>query len=134
MEHKLLIKSIRSIKSNKKVYILYEQAPSDDLTGGIWFNDGEIDQEFVTGMTKVVQTFIDKKSRSRDKNSLCQISSLPNIKEISMFISETKVSSVPLTLEDIKTLMDVMVADGLVQEVSYNKETHYRSINQENAL
>lgn len=48
LENKSFIKSIQSAKFPKrKVYILYQLQPSEDVTGGPFFTDGTLDEEFV---------------------------------------------------------------------------------------
>ena len=48
LESKILIKSIQSAKFPKrKIYILAHLQPSDDVTGGPFYTDGVLDEEFV---------------------------------------------------------------------------------------
>ncbi|KAL0265562.1 UNVERIFIED_CONTAM: hypothetical protein PYX00_011274 [Menopon gallinae] len=58
LEARLLVKAVKSVKSNRRVYILYGQTPSDELTGGVWFNDCEPDEVFVGEMSRVVHAFL----------------------------------------------------------------------------
>lgn len=58
LEARLLVKAVKSVKSNRRVYILYGQTPSDELTGGVWFNDCEPDEVFISEMTKVVHAYL----------------------------------------------------------------------------
>lgn len=48
LESKGFIKSIQSVKyPTRKIYMLASLTPSEDITGGPWFTDGELDTEFV---------------------------------------------------------------------------------------
>ncbi|MCJ1281138.1 34-kDa subunit of RNA polymerase III (C) [Xylographa opegraphella] len=48
LESKILIKPIKSAKFPKrKIYILAHLQPSDDVTGGAFYTDGTLDEEFV---------------------------------------------------------------------------------------
>lgn len=127
MEHKLLIKAVKSVKSNKKVYILHNLMPSEELTGGIWFNEGEVDEEFVHEVTKVVYAYLARET-SPDSTRLQNIDTLPTIADVHRFITQSKISSVRLAPEDIRALLDVMVADGAVHEVLHNSGVHYRAL------
>ena len=59
LESKKLIKAVKSVKnSTKKVYMLAHLEPNADLTGGPWFNENELDLEFIEEMCKICHRFI----------------------------------------------------------------------------
>lgn len=125
LEARLLVKAVKSVKSNRRVYILYGQTPSDELTGGVWFNDCEPDEVFISEMTKVVHAFL-VRSAAGCTHALQRACTLPAAGDIADFVQASGVSSVPLSADDIRVLMDTMVADGLVQEIQSGGKTRYR--------
>lgn len=63
LESKNFIKSIQSAKFPKrKVYILYHLQPSEDVTGGPFFTDGVLDEEFVHQIGSWVERYVHGKS------------------------------------------------------------------------
>lgn len=128
LEARLLIKAVKSVKSNRRVYILYGQTPSDELTGGVWFNDCEPDEVFISEMSKVVHAFLIRSARRSGVHVLQRAGTLPTADDIVGFVQASGVSSVPLCADDIRALMDTMVADGLVQEIRCGDKTHYRAL------
>jgi DNA-directed RNA polymerase III subunit RPC6 len=128
MESKKIIKSIKSIKSNRKVYILYDGKPSDELTGGVWFNEADVDNEFVEELTKVVYTYLCREYTPKNRHSLLEYESYPDISTIHKFISNSGVCSVQVTECDVLTLLKVMVYDGKLQELKSDRGVLYRPI------
>ena len=48
LENKNLIKAVKSVKHpSRKTYMMANLQPSEDVTGGAFFTDGELDQEFI---------------------------------------------------------------------------------------
>lgn len=48
LETAALIKQIKSIKfPGRKIYMLYELNPGEEVTGGPWFSEGELDVDFI---------------------------------------------------------------------------------------
>lgn len=63
LEHKGFIKSISNVKyPTRKIYMLASLSPSEDVTGGPWFTDGELDTEFVKQLCNLLAKFIYSKS------------------------------------------------------------------------
>jgi DNA-directed RNA polymerase III subunit RPC6 len=63
LEQRSLIKIIKSVKyPTRKIYMLASLTPSDDITGGPWFTDSELDGEFISTLLNMLERFITAKS------------------------------------------------------------------------
>ena len=63
LEQKVFIKPIQSAKFPKrKIYILAHLQPSDDVTGGPFYTDGILDEEFVHQLGLWVENYVLKRS------------------------------------------------------------------------
>ncbi|KAI9672349.1 MAG: 34-kDa subunit of RNA polymerase III (C) [Caeruleum heppii] len=63
LEGRNYIKSIKSVKwPTRIIYMLAHLTPSEDVTGGPWFTDGELDTDFVEVLTKQIEKYIISKS------------------------------------------------------------------------
>ncbi|KAI9823273.1 MAG: 34-kDa subunit of RNA polymerase III (C) [Phylliscum demangeonii] len=70
LQSKGLVRQIKNVKyPARKVYILASLTPSEDVTGGPWFTDGELDTEFIQQLCNILAHFIDKKSFYRPPSS-----------------------------------------------------------------
>lgn len=123
MENKKMVKSLKTIKSNRKIYVLYEDTPAEELTGGVWFSEGEVDNEFVNLIYKVVIDFLE-----RFRSDVIP-DNLPDVAEIMRHVEYSKVSTIPINLDDLETLIKTMVYDGYVQEIIYDDIVYYRPSN-----
>lgn len=122
MENKKLIKAVKNVKSNRKVYVLYDAKIGDDLLGGIWFSEGEVDSEFVDEIGWVVLAFL------LQNTDLCDDKTLKNIFEIKTFLEASKIAKVEIKNEDLEVLLKVMEYDGLIQEIIDGNEIKYRAL------
>lgn len=107
------IKSIKSVKNNRKIYILYDIKPDEDVTGGVWFNNNDVDLIFVNKLQDVIYRFCYKKEESFVLN---KIDSLVRMSDLIEFISSSKISEIPLSPSDINTLVDCLVFDGRMEK------------------
>ena len=63
LEGKRLIKAIRSVKyPSRKIYMLAHLMPSEDVTGGPWFADGELDVDLIDELSDVICAFVSQSS------------------------------------------------------------------------
>lgn len=125
MENKKMIKSLKSVKNNRKVYVLYDENPGEELTGGVWFNDGDVDNDLVDEICKIVYTYLCKNCQS---TNIGNFDELLGISEILNFLEKSKVMNVQLCCDDVETLMKVLVYEGLVQEINLEDGIVYRPI------
>ncbi|KAK1351146.1 subunit Rpc34 of RNA polymerase [Hamiltosporidium tvaerminnensis] len=130
LESKKLIKAIKSVKSNLKFYISYDQNPSEELTGGIWFNEADIDEEFVIELTKLMYVYLSKKTLWNNQFSLSKIEEFPCLETIHDHIEKTGISNVGLSLENLYTLLQVMIYDEKVEKIFYKDKYVYRALPQ----
>ncbi|KAK8198661.1 34-kDa subunit of RNA polymerase III (C) [Zalaria obscura] len=66
LETKRLVKQIKSVKNPaQKIYMLSHLSPNEDVTGGPWFSDGELDIELIGVTADAVVHFIEKQSWAR---------------------------------------------------------------------
>ena len=89
LENRKLIKSIKSVKNkNRKVYMIFELEPSATVTGGAWYTDNELDNEYIDVLRDACLQFVRKRRRA-------------TVAEISQFIREKKLSKVELGEEEV---------------------------------
>lgn len=63
LEGKKLVKPVKSIKNPaQKIYMLFHLSPNEDVTGGPWFSDGELDVELIAVTADAVVHFIAQNS------------------------------------------------------------------------
>src|ERR1700752_4717523 len=63
LETKRLITDMKSVEHlNRKMYIKASLTPSEKATGGPWYTDGELDEEFIESIQKVLYSHIFAKS------------------------------------------------------------------------
>ena len=63
LETKKLVKPVKSIKApSQRIYMLSHLSPNEDVTGGPWFSDGELDVELIAVTADAVVHFIAQKS------------------------------------------------------------------------
>ncbi|KAI9814695.1 MAG: 34-kDa subunit of RNA polymerase III (C) [Thelocarpon impressellum] len=66
LESRGLIKSIKSVRWPARIfYMLASLTPSEDVTGGPWFTDGELDTDFVEVLCAQIELYITSKSFRR---------------------------------------------------------------------
>lgn len=137
LESQSYIKSVKSVKfPTRKIYMLYHLTPSIDVTGGPWFTDSELDTDFIDSLLIVIWKFVAQKTypqcfRNRGflPNGLKQYSYpaeqingmgsiLPNLNEINSFIVKSGITTVDLTLVDVKSLCTVLEYDEKLEEIA----------------
>ena len=63
LESKGYIKDMKSVEHpNKKMYIKAGLRPSDRATGGPWYTDSDLDEAFISELTKVIFDYITQRS------------------------------------------------------------------------
>ena len=70
LESRGYIKSIKSVRwPNRVFYMLSSLQPSEDVTGGPWFTDGELDTDFIDILCGQIALFVESKSFYRGPSS-----------------------------------------------------------------
>lgn len=69
LEGKRFITDMKSVEHlNRKMYIKASLTPSEKATGGPWYTDGELDEEFIDSIQKVLYSHIFAKSFYKSSN------------------------------------------------------------------
>ncbi|KAL1920771.1 uncharacterized protein VTP21DRAFT_11406 [Calcarisporiella thermophila] len=122
LEQKQLVKSVKSVKNpTRKVYMLYELTPSTEVTGGTWYTDQELDVDFIENLQKACFKYIQSRSYPpRAENAVYPANYVhfPTATQVRRFITESRISSVELSLEDITALLDTLIYDGKIEKVT----------------
>lgn len=147
LESQSYIKSVKSVKHpTRKIYMLYHLTPSIDVTGGPWFTDSELDTDFIDSLLIVVWKFIAQKTfpkcfkkKGLIPNGLKQYSYpahiltgmgslLPTLNDVGEFIVSAGITTIELTLSDIKSLCDVLEYDEKIENVGGSYKATWQSI------
>ncbi|KAH8153784.1 uncharacterized protein LAJ45_01551 [Morchella importuna] len=133
LEGKRFVKAIKSVKyPARKIYMLYELTPSIDVTGGPWFTDAELDNEFINELLTAITKFITSKSFPRIVRGSSVASfppgytGYPSQNEIYRWVKSSNLTEVDLAEADIRNLLDVLVYDGKIERVVGG--TAYRAV------
>lgn len=63
LENKGLIKSVFNVKApTQKVYMLTSLAPTEQMTGGPWYQEGELDEDFIRLMSELAHKYVVSRS------------------------------------------------------------------------
>jgi DNA-directed RNA polymerase III subunit RPC6 len=119
LESKKLVKQVSSVQaSRKKVYMLYNLQPDRSVTGGSWYTDQDFDSQFVDTLVMMCHRFLDQKAvvakqkpepLTQRNNSYCSSN------ELLKYITDSGITTHPLSIEDIESILDTLVYDGKVQ-------------------
>eukprot|EP01105_Mastigella_eilhardi_P017675 TRINITY_DN4071_c0_g1_i2.p1 TRINITY_DN4071_c0_g1~~TRINITY_DN4071_c0_g1_i2.p1 ORF type:complete len:287 (-),score=82.20 TRINITY_DN4071_c0_g1_i2:50-910(-) len=105
LESRKLIKAVKSVVAkNRKVYMVYDVEPSREITGGAWYNEQDLDEDFIEVLHDQCYLFISNKS-------------FASAEEVYHFIKESRVFEADLRLEDIQTVLNTLIFDGLVEDI-----------------
>ena len=105
LETRKLIKWIHTVSAkSRKVYLIYEIEPSRELTGGAWYSDNELDEDLIRVLHEQCSLFITKQG-------------FVTAEQVYQFISESGVFKVDLRLEDVITVLDTLIFDGLAEAI-----------------
>ncbi|CAD25740.1 DNA-DIRECTED RNA POLYMERASE III 34kDa SUBUNIT [Encephalitozoon cuniculi GB-M1] len=125
MESKRIIKSVKCLKNNRKVYVLYDQVPSEEITGGTWFHDNDVDVECVARILEIIELFLEKNLAGREE--LPKYEDNPTLEDIMNYVRNVNILSIPLRLDDLETLADILVFDGKVEKLHSGPIARYRA-------
>lgn len=135
LETKKSIKAVKSVAASRKiVYMLYDLEPDSSITGGAWYSNQEFESEFIEILTKHSYKFLEVKKSKALKNTAIRSplvkynTSYATAERVLEFISKTGISKVRLTVEDIISILDLLVYDGLAaKRVNSEGKVEYRS-------
>ena len=107
LEQRNLIKNVRSVVSKtKKFYMLFSATPAKELTGGPWYTDQEFDHAFVEDLCKMIIGIVKQQTVS-DAGAI-----------LSRLVSTGIIEAGCLSLEDVETVMQMLVFDGRLEEAT----------------
>lgn len=148
LEHKNFVKTIKSVKfPTRKIYMLAGLMPGEDVTGGPWFSDGELDVDFIEIIADMVvnyvrkQSWVEHKVPVKRKDAADKEAGKPAKKEkqryivnlvphppgyrqyptastvLNYLISSEVLADTTLSLSDLQHLLDVLVYDGRLERM-----------------
>ncbi|OZJ02059.1 hypothetical protein BZG36_04965 [Bifiguratus adelaidae] len=119
LEQRQLVKAVKNVKfPTRKTYMLFELTPSVELTGGAWYTDQTLDEQFIKAIMDVCHRYIADKSYPRKAGAVYPptYSHYPSADQIRRHIKDSGVSGIELSLQDIKSILDVLIYDGKVEK------------------
>ncbi|KAM0672929.1 subunit C34 of DNA-directed RNA polymerase III [Ordospora colligata] len=128
MEAKRIIKSVKCLKNNRKMYVLYDETPSEEITGGTWFHDNDVDFECVSKILEIVLLYLEKNTTSEDGQTLPEYEANPTIDDILEYIKKLNILSIPLKHGDLEVIADILVFDGKAEKLYSEAINRYRVI------
>ncbi|KAI9802258.1 MAG: hypothetical protein M1825_002979 [Sarcosagium campestre] len=137
LESRGLIKSIKNVRFPARIlYMLSSLTPSEDVTGGPWFTDGELDTGFVDELCDLIEKLVrersfyqpiaERKSRPGSSSAASGRNTLPyppgytgypSLHEITALVSKSKITDVPLAEEHVRQLCDILYYDRRLDRV-----------------
>ncbi|KAJ3358231.1 34-kDa subunit of RNA polymerase III (C) [Allomyces javanicus] len=120
LEQRGLIKQVKSVKyGSKKFYMLAELQPSNEVTGGIWFTDQELDLNFVNTVAHACLRAIARKSFPQDSQAVfpSNYNRYLTITKITREINKIKITNVELTQADVEAVLDMLIFDNKIEKL-----------------
>eukprot|EP00127_Corallochytrium_limacisporum_P006301 Clim_evm12s225 gene=Clim_evmTU12s225 len=120
LESKKLVKAVNAVSSKKKMYMLYELTPDRSLTGGTWYSDQEFESEFVAILQDTVAEYLKERSQEAKTGDVFGelLDCLCTIDEVKDRIAQIGISTVPLSNDDVRSILDTLVYDRRAMIVS----------------
>lgn len=101
LENRKLIKSVHSVAfKNRRMYMAYDTEPSKDVTGGVWYNEAQLDTAFIGKIKKASVT------------AVSQLGGRASPRQVAARLKEKGETINPLRPEDVTQLMDSLVYEG----------------------
>lgn len=129
LEDSCQIKSIKSVKNNRKTYVLFDVKPSEDISGGVWFNHNDVDTIFVNKLMDIICKFVYRPEESYSLNKIDNLVKMANLRD---FIVNSGISEVELSVNDLNTLVDCLCYDGKIEKIEFENTFALRVIHQSN--
>lgn len=105
LEKKFLIKSLKVLNTkNKKVWIGYDIEPSQEITGGLWCSNQEIDSNLISVFSDKCFDYISS------QNSISR-------KEILLYARCANILDREMKEDDIQKLLNILVFDGKIEAI-----------------
>lgn len=140
LESKNIIKQVKNVKTpTRKIYMLAHLKPSVAITGGPWYTDQDLDEEFITQLLHFCYDYVRRKSLPRTKSRKdipeelfitkpvfppSHTSKLPSPEDVQQHIKESNTFNVELSVKEVMQLMNVLSFDGRVEIVRPVRKHH----------
>ncbi|KAJ9061074.1 34-kDa subunit of RNA polymerase III (C), variant 4 [Entomophthora muscae] len=134
---KNLIKQISSVKSaTQKRYMLFDLQASEEITGGPWYHDNKVDEQFVKLLYDNCFKIIARRSFPLDSKTATGTDSCYGTSHVEYssasyvhsVITRMQLSNEKLTVEDITAILNLLVYDGKAVQLVGGKVYHPRRI------
>ncbi|KAF7594380.1 34-kDa subunit of RNA polymerase III (C) [Aspergillus hancockii] len=162
LEGKNYIKSVHNVKfPSRKMYMLAGLAPSEDVTGGAWFTDGVLDENFINTVAGYIEYTVSRKSwyevasadahrnkrmKTSDGSASVKQESgqkafipfpagyrgYPTVSMLTGAVNESGITPVRLGEESITQLLDMLCYDNKL--VALNNGEMYKSVKNPEAV
>ncbi|PRP75631.1 hypothetical protein PROFUN_07997 [Planoprotostelium fungivorum] len=118
LETKKLIKAHKSVSqgTSRKVYILASIEPHVDVSGDIWYKNGDLDKEFIDTLHAACAKYLALKGSA-------------TVPELTDHIKKSGLSKNELKVSNIQSIIDVMIYDAKVERIP--DSAYYRLTNLE---
>lgn len=117
LENKKLVKTVKSAKNlTRKLYMLYDIEPATEISGGPWFTDFELDNEFVDELASSTLRLVSSELQvSQQTKNIPPISSeFLNCEYISNLISKANICNMDLESEHIYSIISRLNYDSSI--------------------
>jgi len=114
LESRKLVKTVRSVQQKtKKLYMRYDKQPTREVSGGPWYTDQEFDHEFVGALKKYITQMVVRAQQ-------CSLDEIYNA------VKKSGVSTVSLSRDDLKVVVDALCADSDLERINLATATEYK--------
>lgn len=96
--------------------MLYDVDPSTEVTGGAWYTDQELDQDYVTEIMKFVLHWI-RAHLAPQPDVLSDRRKAVSAAQVQQALEESAISAMPLSEPDVRTLLLMCVYDGALEKL-----------------
>lgn len=139
---------------SRKVYMLSELQPSEDITGGAWFTDGVLDADFIRGLSGWIEHWVsarswhDTNSGGQQNNKKRKLNSedsephyipyvptykgYPTAADITKAINNSGLTPVTMNEGSIAQLLEMLCFDGKL--ISLRDGAAYKSVKKPNQI
>ena len=155
LENKNMIKAVKLVRwPNRKTYMLAKLQPSENVTGGPFYTDGALDEEFVHQMSLWTERYIigrswwhpplpENKKKSSSKTTQEQhgrdrskdmlplhpgYGGYPTLSEVTRAINRSGLSDLTMKESEMGQILDVLCWDGRLERIRHGKA--YRAVRQ----
>lgn len=95
--------------------MLYDLEPSQEIAGGPWFTDFELDSEFVEELVGSTSKLLMPKIVPGDQQAIFPLNHpYPNIDTLGNLISDSRICNTNLSSENVRQILDRLYYDGSI--------------------